>query len=64
MQAQDFEDNDPYAFDESKPSWICQHCGHEDTTKPMPKDREKYYRNPWEAKCPACKGKCMMPSGF
>lgn len=57
------DEDDPYG-EPSNPSWICQHCGHEDTSKPMPKDRDKYYANPYEAKCSKCKGKTMTPSGF
>ena len=57
-------EEEDYYSKPSNPSWICQHCGYEDKNKAMPKDRAKYYANPYEAKCPKCKGKSMMPSGF
>jgi hypothetical protein len=47
--------------------WLCQECGYEDHRKPMPPDREKFYKRVVEhesPKCPRCKSIGYMPVGF
>ena len=51
----------------SKSYWLCQECGHESYTKPMPKDREKFYEKIEASsipKCPKCKSEGFMPVGY
>jgi Zn ribbon nucleic-acid-binding protein len=61
-----YEKKGKYAMaqENPKPYWQCQSCGHKDHKKPLPKDRDAYYRNPKPAKCPRCKSDDMAPVGF
>lgn len=54
-------DND---YEPSKPFWRCESCGAEDHTKPLPRDREAFYRDPKPAKCKRCGSDDMTPVGF
>ena len=48
-----------------KPSWICQDCGFNDKTKPLPKNRAKYYASgAAPSTCRRCKSKSSMPHAF
>lgn len=47
--------------------WRCEECGHEDRSRPLPPDREKFYARVAERgspKCPKCKSIGFMPVGF
>jgi hypothetical protein len=55
-------------FEPQKPFWRCEECGYEDHNKPMPKDRDKWYKDRAEGKdlpkCPECKSRSLTPSGY
>lgn len=58
------DDNEP-----TGPFWRCEEsaCGYESYTRPMPKDRAKFYKRVAEhgsPKCPKCKSESFMPVGF
>lgn len=69
-QMVDFEEEDDIyeSFPKSKPFWSCEECGYESHTKPMPKDREKFYAKVHATQgptCPKCKSEgSFMPRGF
>ena len=44
--------------------WQCEECGHKDSNKPMPKNREKFYREGRDIKCPKCKSVGYHPVGY
>lgn len=52
----------------SEKFWRCEECGHEDRSRPLPPDREKFYARVQERgspNCPKCKSRnCFMPVGF
>lgn len=53
---------------ERRKFWRCEECGHEDHSRPLPPDREKFYARVEERgspNCPKCKSRnCFMPVGF
>lgn len=49
---------------QNKPYWFCEECGHIDYKKPMPSDREAFYRIKPDVKCPSCKSIGFHPVGF
>lgn len=55
---------DELDFGNDAPYWRCEHCGNEDHTTPMPKDRDAFYKKPKPRKCKKCKSNEMMPVGF
>lgn len=61
---EDFDDD----WDRPQPKfWRCQECGHEDHSKAMPADREKFYAKIQKSespRCPSCKSVGFMPVGF
>ncbi len=59
----------PIRKDEVKaePYWLCQECGHEDHTRPMPVNKNEFYEKvskKGSPKCPLCKSVGFMPVGF
>jgi Zn finger protein HypA/HybF involved in hydrogenase expression len=52
--------------DEENPHWRCTECNHVDHEKPMPEDREKFYKKEEPGySCPKCKSHaCFVPVGF
>jgi len=50
--------------EERKPFWRCEECGYESHDRPMPANREEFYRKGRPAMCPRCKSGGMMPVGF
>lgn len=56
---EDYDDEPP-----RKPFWRCESCGAEDRKKPLPKDRDAYYRNPKPGKCKKCGSDDLTPVGF
>lgn len=60
----DDNDNDNEDYEQRKPFWICQECGHKDTNKPMPTDRDKFYARAESPKCPKCKSVGFVPQGW
>jgi DNA-directed RNA polymerase subunit RPC12/RpoP len=59
----DYDDED----DKKGPYWRCEECGHEDTNKPMPLDRDKFYtalHKKGAPKCPKCRSEAFVPVGF
>jgi len=47
--------------------WLCESCGHIDKLKPLPMDRESFYKKvelKGSPKCPKCKSESFMPIGF
>lgn len=58
----EFEDEDEEVVE--KPFWRCQECGYEDKKKPMPMDRNKFYKRPESPICPKCKSIGFVPVGW
>lgn len=53
--------------------WFCEECGHKDMQKPLPPDRELFYKNldvrrertgDGGYKCRACRSMTLLPKGF
>lgn len=62
------EDEDFDMGEPSNPYWQCECCGFIDNEKPMPKDRDAFYKRIHEKgspHCPKCKSEfCFVPVGF
>jgi predicted Zn-ribbon and HTH transcriptional regulator len=56
--------DDPWDEPLTDPFWRCEECNYENHTKPMPPDREKFYKKGIAYKCPKCKSEALMPVGF
>jgi hypothetical protein len=58
------DEDDPFAPESPRPFWRCESCGYENRTRPMPPDRERFYKRTRFPLCPKCKSESFMPVGF